>query len=77
MAINAQNFLMKIKVCYVICCNGVPVGHRLSRNTPMPSYQTSYELTPEGREEAERDKERIEKYVTDYEQNRGFTKKRR
>ena len=65
---------MKIEVLYVICCNGVPVGHRLSRNTPMPAYQASYDDTPEGRALAEYDRVRIEKYIDDYE-NRKQKKK--
>jgi len=54
----------------VVCANGVPVGPRLSRDRPMPVYQTTYEDTPEGRALAERDMEKLRKYIEDYEKRR-------
>jgi hypothetical protein len=54
----------------VLCANGVAVGPRLSRGKPFPKYETSYEDTPEGREQAEQDLARIQKYLEDYEKTR-------
>ncbi len=54
----------------VVCANGVPVGPRLERDRPLPRYQPIYEDTPEGREFAERDLERLRKYIEDYEKKR-------
>ena len=51
----------------VLCANGVPVGARISRDRPLPPYQTSYEDTPEGRSLAEHDLARIRKYIEEYE----------
>jgi hypothetical protein len=36
----------------------------------MPVYQTTYEDTPEGRALAERDMEKLRKYIEDYEKRR-------
>ena len=50
--------------------NGVAVGPRLSRSRPLPSYQQSYDDTPEGRKLAERDLARMVQYLSDYEEKR-------
>jgi hypothetical protein len=65
---------MKFSIRLVICCNDCPIGPRLSRGTPLPPYQHTYDDTPEGREMAEMDISRIKKYVEDYE-NRKQRKK--
>lgn len=49
----------------VVCANGTAVGPRLERGRPMPKYESSYDDTPEGRERAEADMERIRKYVAE------------
>jgi hypothetical protein len=49
----------------IVACNGCAIGPRLSRGTPMPPYQTSYDDTPEGRSLAEYHMAQIEKYVLD------------
>lgn len=54
----------------VLCANGVAVGPRLSRSRPLPSYQQSYDDTPEGRKLAERDLARMVQYLSDYEEKR-------
>jgi hypothetical protein len=54
----------------VLCANGVPVGPRLERDRPLPRYEHTYDDTPEGRALAERDRERFEKYIEDYEKRR-------
>jgi hypothetical protein len=54
----------------VLCANGVAVGPRLYRGKPFPKYEASYEDTPEGREQAEHDLARIQKYLEDYEKTR-------
>jgi hypothetical protein len=61
---------MKIdfEVRLVLCANGVAVGPRLHRDKPFPRYELSYPDTPEGRENAEADLERIKKYVESYDQ---------
>jgi len=61
---------MKIdfEVRLVLCANGVAVGPRLHRDKPFPRYELSYPDTPEGREKAEADLERIKKYVESYDQ---------
>jgi hypothetical protein len=58
---------MTFSIRIIVACNGCAIGPRLSRGTPMPPYQSSYDDTPEGREMAERDMEQIKKYVEDYE----------
>jgi hypothetical protein len=58
---------MQFSIRIIVACNGCAIGPRLSRGTPMPPYQSSYDDTPEGREMAERDMEQIKKYVEDYE----------
>jgi hypothetical protein len=58
---------MTFSIRLIVACNGCAIGPRLSRGTPMPPYQSSYDDTPEGREMAERDMEQIKKYVEDYE----------
>jgi hypothetical protein len=58
---------MQFSIRLIVACNGCAIGPRLSRGTPMPPYQSSYDDTPEGREMAERDMEQIKKYVEDYE----------
>jgi hypothetical protein len=50
----------------VLCANGVAVGPRLHRDKPFPRNELSYADTPEGRERAESDLARIQKYVEDY-----------
>jgi hypothetical protein len=40
----------------------------LQRDKPFPRYELSYPDTPEGREKAEADLERIKKYVESYDQ---------
>jgi hypothetical protein len=50
----------------VLCANEVAVGPRLHRDKPFPRYELSYPDTPEGREKAEADLERIKKYVESY-----------
>jgi hypothetical protein len=47
----------------VLCANGVPVGARLHRDKPFPKYEHTYEDTAGGRERAEADLARIQKYM--------------
>jgi hypothetical protein len=61
---------MTFSIRLIVACNGCAIGPRLSRGTPMPPYQSSYDDTPEGREMAERDMERMKKYIDDYEQRK-------
>lgn len=58
---------MKFSIRLVICCNECPVGPRLSRGTPLPPYQNTYDDTPDGRSLAEYHMAQVEKYVLDYE----------
>lgn len=51
----------------VLCANGVPVGPRLSRDRPLPTYQSTYDDTPEGRALAEHHLGQMRKYIADYE----------
>jgi hypothetical protein len=54
----------------VLCANGVPVGPRLSRDRPLPTYQATYDDAPEGRALAERHLGQMQKYIEDYEKKR-------
>jgi hypothetical protein len=54
----------------VVCINGAPVGPRLERGMPMPSYSPTYDDTPEGRALAEHDLGRIRDYVEKHEKKR-------
>ena len=65
---------MQFSIRLIVACNGCAIGPRLYRGTPMPPYQSSYDDTPEGREMAQKDMERVKKYVEDYE-NRTQRKK--
>lgn len=57
---------MRFDIRYVITCNDCAIGPRLSRGTTMPNYQPSYPMTDEGLTNAQDDMQRIEKYVTDW-----------
>jgi hypothetical protein len=53
--------LPEITLRLAICANGCPVGPRLERGTPLPTYRHTYAL--EERSEAEADMDRIKAYV--------------
>jgi hypothetical protein len=61
---------MTFSIRLVLCCNDCAIGSRLSRGTPMPVYQQSYDDTPEGRLLAEHHLGNIKKYIDDYEQRK-------
>jgi hypothetical protein len=67
MANNARNFMNQLSIRLSICMNDAPIGPRLHRTKPFPSYQYTYCDTPEGRSLAEHDMERVRAYLADYE----------
>jgi len=67
MANNARIFMNQLSIRLSICMNDVPIGPRLHRTKPFPSYQYTYCDTPEGRSLAEYDMERVRAYLADYE----------
>jgi hypothetical protein len=69
--------MLEFSIRLVICCNGCAVGSRLCRDKPFPKYQNSYDDTPEGRSQAVEDMQKIQQYVTDYEQSSAFRKRSR
>lgn len=50
----------------VICSGDVPIGPRFTRKMPMPVYQPTYEMTPEGEALANYHLERLQKYVDEH-----------
>ena len=61
----------EITLRLTIASNGAPIGPRLERGTPLPTYQHTYAL--DERPQAEADAERIRKYI---EQHHGKPKKK-
>jgi hypothetical protein len=57
----------QLSIRLAICSNDAPIGPRLHRTKPFPSYQYTYDDTPEGRSLAEYDMERVRAYLADYE----------
>lgn len=54
----------KLSIRLSICTEFGPIGPRLERGEPLPSYQSTYENTPEGLSQAEHDMSRIDAYIT-------------
>ena len=52
-----------LEIRLTICLNENPVGPRLERKEPMPSFQHTYSNTPDGKKQAECDMERIRSYI--------------
>ena len=53
--------LPEITIRLTITANGAPIGPRLERGTPLPTYQHTYAL--EERPQAEADAEHVRKYI--------------
>lgn len=56
---------IEFEIRLTICANGCPVGPRLSRGNPMPSYAYTYSMTEDGLKQAQNDMNAIEVYVTE------------
>ena len=59
--------LPEITLRLAICANACPIGPRLHRAKPFPTYQHTYAL--EDREQAEADLARVREYLVDAEAN--------
>jgi hypothetical protein len=59
--------LPEITLRLAICANACPIGPRLHRGKPFPTYQHTYAL--EDREQAEADLARVREYLVDAELN--------
>ena len=58
---------IRLALRLAICANDVPIGPRLHRAKPFPTYQHTYAL--EDREQAEADLARVREYLVDAELN--------
>ena len=59
--------LPEITLRLAICANACPIGPRLHRAKPFPTYQHTYAL--EDREQAEADLARVREYLIEAEAN--------
>ena len=59
--------LPEITLRLAICANACPIGPRLHRGKPFPTYQHTYAL--EDRDQAEADLARVREYLVDAEMN--------
>ena len=59
--------LPEITLRLAICANACPIGPRLHRGKPFPTYQHTYAL--EDREQAEADLARVREYLIEAEAN--------
>jgi hypothetical protein len=59
--------LPEITLRLAICANDVPIGPRLHRAKPFPTYQHTYAL--EERDQAEADAEKVREYLIEAEAN--------
>jgi len=57
-----------------ICINDCPVGSRIERGEPLPSYKHTYDDSPSGREEAGKDLEKIAAYIERNKDKKGSKK---
>ena len=60
-----------------ICVNDCPVGSRIERGEPLPSYKHTYDDSPSGREEAEKDLEKIAAYIERNKDQKGSKNEKR
>ena len=58
---------IRLALRLAICANDVPIGPRLHRGKPFPTYQHTYAL--DDREQAEADLERVREYLIEVEAN--------
>jgi hypothetical protein len=58
---------IRLSVRLVLCANECPIGPRLHRGKPFPTYQPNYAL--EDMERAEADLARVREYLVDTEMN--------
>ena len=58
---------IRLALRLAICANDVPIGPRLHRGKPFPTYQPNYAL--EDREQAEADLARVREYLIEAEAN--------
>jgi hypothetical protein len=58
---------IRLSVRLVLCANECPIGPRLHRGKPFPTYQPNYAL--EDMESAEADLARVREYLVDTEMN--------
>ncbi len=58
---------IRLALRLAICANDVPIGPRLHRGKPFPTYQHTYAL--EDREQAEADLARVREYLIEAEAN--------
>ena len=58
---------IRLALRLAICANDVPIGPRLHRGKPFPTYQHTYAL--EDREQAEADLARVREYLIEVEAN--------
>ena len=58
---------IRLALRLAICANACPIGPRLHRDKPFPTYQHTYAL--EDRDQAEADLARVREYLVDAELN--------
>jgi hypothetical protein len=58
---------IRLSLRIILCANECPIGPRLHRGKPFPTYQPNYAL--EDRELAEADLDRVREYLIDSEMN--------
>jgi hypothetical protein len=58
---------IRLSLRLILCANECPIGPRLHRGKPFPTYQPTYAL--EHRELAEADLDRVREYLIDSEMN--------
>ena len=58
---------IRLTLRLAICANGCPIGPRLHRGKPFPTYQQTYAL--EDRDQAEADLARVREYLIEAEAN--------
>lgn len=58
--------LPTISIRLILWTDRGPVGGRLERGTPLPTYDFNFDDTPEGREKAELARRQMQEYVDKY-----------
>ena len=62
--------MQPLSIRLVICMAEVPIGFRLSRNLPMPRYDTSYSDDADGRALATAHMQAVERYIAESNQTK-------